>query len=250
VPRGNDVQLTKEDLKMYKRKGFTLIELLVVIAIIAILAAILFPVFAKAREKARQTSCASNEKQIMLGLIMYKSDYDGRFPNNAMMPWGGCAGHPGYDWMEVSQPYTKNWQLYVCHSANLPGPTSPEGLHLQTCATTNGRSQVGRRGGYGANAGWPSKAGQIGNGPFGNANLRPAPEESVFNDTANLIAIVETEYRCGAFCGVGHAGTDSGSTTGRDSRRTDHNDGMNVGYYDGHVKFHKRTFRPQEFGVD
>jgi len=42
----------------------------------------------------------------------------------------------------------------------------------------------------------------------------------------------------------------SGSTTGRDSRRTDHNDGMNVGYYDGHVKFHKRTFRPQEFGVD
>ena len=59
-----------------RRQGFTLIELLVVIAIIAILAAILFPVFAKAREKARSASCQSNEKQLMLALIMYAQDYD------------------------------------------------------------------------------------------------------------------------------------------------------------------------------
>src|SRR5438309_4163016 len=61
------------------RRAFTLIELLVVIAIIAILAAILFPVFAKAREKARQTSCLSNTKQIMLGQKMYVQDYDEQF---------------------------------------------------------------------------------------------------------------------------------------------------------------------------
>ncbi len=66
------------------RKGFTLIELLVVIAIIAILAAILFPVFARAREKARQTSCLSNMKQIALAITMYASDYDETYASTAL----------------------------------------------------------------------------------------------------------------------------------------------------------------------
>ena len=65
---------------MKRRSGFTLIELLVVIAIIAILAAILFPVFAQAREKARQISCVSNEKQLALGIIQYVQDYDETYP--------------------------------------------------------------------------------------------------------------------------------------------------------------------------
>ena len=67
------------------KKAFTLIELLVVIAIIAILAAILFPVFAQAREKARQTSCLSNLKQIGLGLMMYTQDYDETYPMNLFL---------------------------------------------------------------------------------------------------------------------------------------------------------------------
>ena len=72
------------------RKGFTLIELLVVIAIIAILAAILFPVFARAREKARQTSCASNLKQIDLGMLMYAQDYYGKI----IATCAGCGNPP------------------------------------------------------------------------------------------------------------------------------------------------------------
>jgi prepilin-type N-terminal cleavage/methylation domain-containing protein/prepilin-type processing-associated H-X9-DG protein len=88
---------------MRRISGFTLIELLVVIAIIAILAAILFPVFAKAREKARQTSCLSNVKQIGLGLLMYTQDYDEITPN------GGA-------YTVLTQPYIKNWQIYDCPS--------------------------------------------------------------------------------------------------------------------------------------
>lgn len=223
------------------RRGFTLIELLVVIAIIAILAAILFPVFAKAREKARQTSCQSNEKQIILACIMYKSDYDGRFPQNCTSSSTTACVAPGWDWMEVTEPYTKNWQLFECPS------TDPV---IQTCAPAVPRSFIGRRGGYACNCGRPGVIGQIGNGPFGNAYHRAAPKESLFQDVSNLVAIVESVPGCGLFCGVGHAGTDSGSTTGWDSRRTQHNDGMNVAYYDGHVKFHRRTFMPAEFGVD
>lgn len=91
------------------RRGFTLIELLVVIAIIAILAAILFPVFARAREKARQTSCLSNIKQLGLGLNMYCQDYDER-----MCLWS--PGVEGAGWTKVVQPYTKNLQLLYCPS--------------------------------------------------------------------------------------------------------------------------------------
>jgi len=87
--------------------GFTLIELLVVIAIIAILAAILFPVFAQAREKARQTSCASNEKQILLATLQYTSDYDENLPGT-IFPKNGTDQTNGYTWMTAVLPYIKN----------------------------------------------------------------------------------------------------------------------------------------------
>ncbi len=101
-----------------QQKGFTLIELLVVIAIIAILAAILFPVFARARENARRTSCLSNLKQINLGWLQYIQDYDEQMPAyNA----GGTTQYPG-GFFDVLQPYLKSTQLYQCPS----DPSAPE----------------------------------------------------------------------------------------------------------------------------
>jgi prepilin-type N-terminal cleavage/methylation domain-containing protein/prepilin-type processing-associated H-X9-DG protein len=95
------------------RKGFTLIELLVVIAIIAILAAILFPVFAQAREKARQATCISNEKEIALGIIMYQQD------NNEYFPFGCNWGlYGGVYWSGVIEPYIKNGAWNAGNSQN------------------------------------------------------------------------------------------------------------------------------------
>ena len=94
------------------RKGFTLIELLVVIAIISILAAILFPVFARARENARRASCQSNLKQIGMGFIMYVQDYDERYP---MAEWTVSPAVDGA-WPVILQPYLKSTQIFHCPS--------------------------------------------------------------------------------------------------------------------------------------
>lgn len=99
---------------MRPKRGFTLIELLVVIAIIAILAAILFPVFARAREKARQASCLSNVKQIVLGGLMYAQDYDERFPSGRVCNW--ASGGPYGNHMQALMPYVKNFQMFECPS--------------------------------------------------------------------------------------------------------------------------------------
>jgi len=104
---------------MSKRTGFTLIELLVVIAIIAILAAILFPVFARAREKARQASCSSNLKQIGLSLMMYVSDYDERFPSDSLDASLGQARLGWQGWISNGiYPYSKNGNIFQCPSNN------------------------------------------------------------------------------------------------------------------------------------
>ena len=99
------------------RQGFTLIELLVVIAIIAILAAILFPVFARARENARKSTCQSNLKQLGQGMQMYMQDYDERFPRTQTPchDWVVPRANRRY-WHEQIQPYVKNWQAFTCPS--------------------------------------------------------------------------------------------------------------------------------------
>ncbi|MEI6502795.1 MAG: DUF1559 domain-containing protein, partial [Armatimonadota bacterium] len=141
---------------MSSRRGFTLIELLVVIAIIAILAAILFPVFAKAREKARQSSCASNLKQIGLATIQYMQDYDQRTPlstkadgteaNSGCCTAGGWSYNkrgvgvttvPGlvkndFVWIRMD-PYVKNSQIWICPSmGGTMTPGADSGSYLTT----------------------------------------------------------------------------------------------------------------------
>ncbi|MBC7287116.1 MAG: hypothetical protein H5T86_03540 [Armatimonadetes bacterium] len=130
---------------------------------------------------------------------------------------------------------------------SLPSPTSPEGLYIQSCAIGLGRSNVGRRGGYALNCGRPGVIGQLGPGPGGNSNHRTVNEEDI-KFPANTLLILESTAGCANYCGVGHAGAENGSTTGWDARRLDHNDGMNVAYCDGHVKWHGRMFQREEFG--
>lgn len=124
-------------MKRRSLSGFTLIELLVVIAIIAILAAILFPVFAQAREKARQSSCASNMKQMGLAVIQYAQDYDESYPNGLQSGWYAAS------WAYNVQPYIKSVDVFRCPSDSGSGDPIRYG--------TNDYSWAGPRMSYVAN---------------------------------------------------------------------------------------------------
>jgi prepilin-type N-terminal cleavage/methylation domain-containing protein/prepilin-type processing-associated H-X9-DG protein len=201
------------------RRGFTLIELLVVIAIIAILAAILFPVFAKAREKARQSSCSSNLKQIALGALQYAQDYDEVHIRSTA---GTLA------WGDTVQPYLKSEQLLNC-------PSTQYRMMLNTGVTPNRywrRNDAGvttnRWYAYGLNAYGITGPPQVAN-PSGRAMATiTRPAECIwFADGDGA-----TPYSIG-----------SGNMTVNDVRgQVDwdrHNDGFNVAYVDGHVKWTK-----------
>jgi prepilin-type N-terminal cleavage/methylation domain-containing protein/prepilin-type processing-associated H-X9-DG protein len=129
-----------------KQKGFTLIELLVVIAIIAILAAILFPVFARAREQARKAACQSNLKQIGLAVAQYTQDFDESYP--AAVNSSNAVGNRY--WYEVLDPYMKSSQLLICPTAGV------------ITSYSTGAKQYG--GGYGWNIAGTGNLGANGNG--------------------------------------------------------------------------------------
>ncbi len=133
---------------MKQNKGFTLIELLVVIAIIAILAAILFPVFARAREKARQTACLSNLKQLGLGVMQYMQDYDETYPCQTTAGTGNVQYYSSADgrtdatWLNSIFPYSKSVAVNVCPSAREFDPKIDTGIaataNSDTSYTYNG----------------------------------------------------------------------------------------------------------------
>jgi prepilin-type N-terminal cleavage/methylation domain-containing protein/prepilin-type processing-associated H-X9-DG protein len=126
--------------------GFTLIELLVVIAIIAILAAILFPVFGRARENARRSSCQSNLKQMGLGIMQYTQDYDEKMPPL----WTGSTFPGSWRWMDGIQPYVKNDQIFNC-----PSDTDQDNKYVVNLGTVAGTAPPDKFGSYaGSNAYW------------------------------------------------------------------------------------------------
>jgi len=200
------------------RKGFTLIELLVVIAIIAILAAILFPVFARAREKARQTSCLSNLKQVGTALLMYAQDNDERLP--ASYQWVDPPNNwPLRKWAATIVPYIKNNQIFVCPSDSNPG-------------TDSGVDSVGPIS-YGANPNlMPGVRGAF-NAPIGDI-ARPAECMLVFDAWAANRYCAQPNYVVGggAACYARPTGL---RNDGVDISR--HNGGFNACLADGHAKW-------------
>lgn len=195
------------------RRGFTLIELLVVIAIIAILAAILFPVFAKAREKARQSSCLSNVKQIVLAHLSYAQDYDetflsGRYPGICMYGHNHQDAAPAaindyQGWANHLIPYVKNTQIFRCTS-QVPG----------TCTSATGAAYTNNAYGYNYD-GCVGKAMAV---------VTTPAEQMIIQDMQDTFVITSTNTQVNCFNQFG---------TGI----VRHNDGANVGFVDGHAKW-------------
>jgi prepilin-type N-terminal cleavage/methylation domain-containing protein/prepilin-type processing-associated H-X9-DG protein len=214
-------------------RAFTLIELLVVIAIIAILAAILFPVFAQARAKARQISCLSNMKQLGLGVMQYVQDYDETLPvsrHDAPMSFkdanGATVNTTGYWWLTI-QPYIKNMDVMVCPHLGKAKGWPRTGSNTQS---------------YGANY----------RGAFGR---RVGVSLASHDQPASLIMLSETRLRSNdpsssgrwgyyAFAATMQFPESNGYWYNVDFR---HNDMVNVAFADGHAK----VMKPKEmFGPD
>lgn len=195
---------------MLRRKGFTLIELLVVIAIIAILAAILFPVFAKAREKARQTSCLNNIKQMSTAVQQYVQDYDETFPAMNLDLSQDI-------WTVQLQPYLKNTQVLICPS-NAPGV-------VRYCL---------------AQAIWDLRS-----YPVLNLASVPNPSDKVLVADSSTLIGGHYVYTVGALqCGAAQGcqgQPDAGSSFAPGNtpitKFLPHSDGANIGYIDGHAKW-------------
>jgi prepilin-type N-terminal cleavage/methylation domain-containing protein/prepilin-type processing-associated H-X9-DG protein len=192
-----------------KRKGFALIELLTVIAIIAILAAILFPVFATVRETARRTSCMSNMRQLGIAALAYAQDNDEQLPSAYSVGWmaGWCTD---FTWRQRILPYVKNTDIYAC----------PSGKRARGLKCWNGAT-IPYLGHYGANVYWGYRAAT----PLA---LFSAPAETYLmgeNEESDWVVLPDR----------GPCNTEWSTTTGWVSRR--HSKGSNWTFADGHAKW-------------
>jgi prepilin-type N-terminal cleavage/methylation domain-containing protein/prepilin-type processing-associated H-X9-DG protein len=210
------------------KKGFTLIELLVVIAIISILAAILFPVFARAREKARAAACLSNSKQLALGLMMYTQDYDEKYP---LYAFKDSAGNWKLSWAAVIYPYVKSTQVFICPSAFDSGYCYP------TLMQTDGYQYSGS---YGYNYAYF--------GTWATATRPQVTSLAAVNSPAESLVIAEsTNLEVSSVIYPPSVWSNPATTCGYASGQFEkqlairHFDGNNVVFADGHAKWMKKS---------
>ncbi|GAB4462460.1 MAG: hypothetical protein OHK0029_29360 [Armatimonadaceae bacterium] len=234
-------------------KAFTLIELLVVIAIIAILAAILFPVFAQAREKARQTTCLSNGKQIGLAVNMYFQDYDELYPvnNQSYFPQnqGDTISAFLVSWMLHLEPYMKNTQVYEC----------PSRISQVTTPMVYGNRTINLpQRGLGANewivgrVGWTDHVqNNVGLQPLSAASVQRPAETPIVADSLFLIWNTPRRVAAANFPGTPWWTFPNDTASATNPANARHAGGSNVVYCDGHAKWRHQnsmSLAPQSFG--
>ena len=212
-------------LKQARRGGFTLIELLVVIAIIAILAAILFPVFQRVRENARRTACLSNMKQLGLGVVQYTQDYDEKMPSVTDGPsgeatLGGWMYYSGFSTPPINfdptrgsvYSFTKSTGIYVCPDDSA-AQSSHDSYAISSCTAAFFKPAVGS----------PNYAGYV----------RPGKGLSSFDNTAGTLLF------CEEASGSANSGTnDAYLNYTQDHVSLRHSGGSNMAFIDGHAKYY------------
>ncbi len=246
------------------KRGFTLIELLVVIAIIAILAAILFPVFARARENARKSSCQNNLKQVVLGFKQYINDFDERYPLIAVTS-GNAAGVPPYGWADALQPYIKNTQVYQCPSDTAEGQDNPTiGGYTDywynanfVRSFTRGATTI-RLGANESMLGASSQTIIAGDGGTTTGGDTGSARYAICGDTSNTYAASAGTPTAAALTwadnGTGASDACGAAATGTSApavypAATIHLDGANFAYSDGHVKWQRGNNPTQSAAV-